>query len=577
VSSVADSLRSLLRSLAGRRWLWAHRWLWTHVRRRLPALCSVLLLALINSTLSITLPYLSKLIIDRGLIGRDVRALLTLCACVVGLAALSFVIGGVTRWIYVRTSAGILFAVREQVYARLLSLTPEFYRRRPVGDLVTRLDGDVAEIQRFSTDTLLTCINGVLLLAGTAAIMLTMSWQLTLVAAAVLPIQLWVRRLARPLIRDRTRAVREQTGEVAQFLFETLSSVKAIQGVVAEEHEQKRLRGLNSEYLNRLLSLQLVSYCLGGLSGLLSHSATAAVFIYGGFRVIEGSLTVGTLVAFVAYMARGTGSAVSLLNLYTAYQRASVSLERVEELLVQETQPDCADTSQPRSSRVNGNSLSLRNVSLGRRACGTVLLADCSFEIPAGCKAIIHGPSGVGKSTLIDALRRFVPLDSGSILLGGIDIGDYELGTLRRAIEVLVSEPVIFRGTLAENLRFGNFDATEASIEDAAHRAGLIASELPSRLDTSVGTGGLGLSAGQRQRVAIARTLLRRPNVLIMDEALANLDVDAALALHEVIDAQFAACTRIVVSHSPALVPRADLIVEMRDGRLIQAPRAIRA
>ena len=549
----------------------------------------MLLLSLTGSVLSIALPYLSKLIIDRGLIGRDFRELLLLCAGVVGLAALSFVVGGVARWIYVRASAGILFALREEVYGHLLALGPEFYRRRATGDLVTRLDGDVAEIQRFSTDTLLACVNGLMMLTGTAAIMLAMSWQLTLVAAAVLPFQLAVRRLARPLIAGRTRAVREQTGEIAQFLFETLSAVKSIQGVVAEQHEQRRLRGLNDSYLKRLLSLQVVSYCVGGVSGLLSHSATAAVFIYGGFRVIEGSLTVGTLVAFVAYMARGTGSAVSLLGLYTAYQRAAVSLERVEELLdaqACDARVDGApvngtrvDGARPARNYVDGNALSLRGVSLGRRVCGAVLLDNCSFEIPAGSKVVIHGASGVGKSTLIDAIRRFAPLDGGSILLGGVDIGDYELGTLRRSIEVLVSEPAIFRGSLLENLRFGNFDAPEADILDAARRTGLdeVAAGLPGRFDTLVGSGGLGLSTGQRQRVAIARALLRRPSVVVLDEALTNLDAHASEVLHAVIDEQFAQCARIVVSHAPALVPRVDLIIEMRDGRLIQAPRAIRA
>ncbi|MBS0419744.1 MAG: ABC transporter ATP-binding protein [Proteobacteria bacterium] len=576
-----------------------HRWLWGHIRPRLPALCGVLALTFINSALSTALPYLSKLIIDRGLIGHNVRALLILCGSVVGLAALSLVVGGIARWIYVRASAGILFGLREQVYGGLLTLAPEFYRRRPVGDLVTRLDGDVAEIQRFSTDTLLSCINGLLLLAGTAAVMLAMSWQLTLVATAVLPIQLAVRRWARPLIRDRTRALREQTSEVSQFLFETLSSVKAIQGAAAEDHIQGRLRGLNRDYLTRLLSLQIVSYGLGGLSGLLSHATTAAAFIYGGFRVVDGSLTVGTLVAFVAYMARGTGSAVSLLNLYTAYQRALVSLERVEELLVgrpsdgadltspresaeQFTQPLLASadpSSRQRLDTVADKSLALRNVSLGRRACGALLLTDCSFEFPAGSKVVIHGASGVGKSTLIDAMRRFVPLDSGAILLGGEDVADYDIAVLRRAIEVLVAEPVIFRGTLLENVRFGSFDATESSVADAARRAGLdeVSGVLPAGLNTQLGTGGLGLSAGQRQRVAIARTLLRKPEILVLDEALANLDTESAVALHGVIDAQFADCTRIVVSHSPSLVPRADLIVEMREGRLIQVPRAVRA
>jgi ATP-binding cassette subfamily B protein len=566
VSSAADSARPGIHSLA------RHRWLWSHIRPRLPALCAVLALALINSALSTALPYLSKLIIDRGLIGHNVRALLALCACVVGLAVLTFVVGGVTRWIYIRASAGILFGLREQVYAGLLSLAPEFYRRRAVGDLVTRLDGDVAEVQRFSTDTLLACINGALLLAGSAAIMLAMSWQLTLVAAAVLPIQLAVRRWARPLIRGRTRALREQTSDVSQFLFETLSSVKAIQGAAAEPHVAGRLRELNRGYLQRLLSLQIVSYGLGGLSGLLSHATTAAVFIYGGIRVIDGSLTVGTLVAFVAYMARGTGSAVSLLNLYTAYQRALVSLERVEELLVRQAPAYADPSARRRLTGADGRSLVLRNVSLGRRACGTPLLTDCSFEFPAGCKVVIHGASGVGKSTLVDAMRRFVPLDAGVILLGGEDVADYEIAALRRAIEVLIAEPVIFRGTLLENIRFGSFDASEASVADAATRAGL-----ESDLGTLLGTGGLGLSAGQRQRVAIARTLLRKPDVLVLDEALANLDAESAVALHGVIDAQFADCTRIVVSHLPQLVPQADLVVEMRDGRLIQAPRAVRA
>ncbi len=554
------------------------RWLWPYVRRQLPALCAVLALTLVASGLSITLPYLSKLIIDRGLIARDFSRLLALCAGVVGLAALSFVIGGVTRWIYVRASAGILFKLREDVYAHLLSLAPEFFRRRATGDLVTRLDGDVAEIQRFSTDTLLGAVNGLLMLVGAAVIMVTMSWQLALVAAAVLPIQLALRRLARPLIADRTRAIREQAGDIAQFLFETLSAVKAIQGAVTESREQQRLSGLNRSYLERLLSLQLVSYCIGGLSGLLSHCATAAVFIYGGYRVIEGSLTVGTLVAFVAYMARGTGSAVSLLSLYTSYQRAVVSLERVEELLaVQSVEADRHDGARVR--KVEGNALSLQRVSLGRSACGTVLLADCSLEIPAGCKVVIHGASGVGKSTLIDALRRFVPLDAGQIVLGGEDIRAYDLGVLRRSIEVLVSEPAIFRSTLLENIRYGNFDATQAEVLEAARCSGLadVAAALPMGLHTMIGSGGQGLSTGQRQRVAIARALLRRPNVLVMDEALTNLDRDAAQVLQQVVDEQFGRCTRIIISHSPALVPRADHVIEMRDGRLIQAPRAIRA
>jgi ATP-binding cassette subfamily B protein len=540
----------------------------------------VLVLTLVASGLSIALPYLSKLIIDRGLIARNFPRLLALCGLVVGLAAVAFAIGGLTRWIYVRASAGILFRLREDVYAHLLSLAPEFFRRRAVGDLVTRLDGDVAEIQRFSTDTLLGAVNGLLMLVGAAAIMVTMSWQLALVAAAVLPVQLLLRRLSRALISSRTRAIREQSSDIAQFLFETLNGVKTIQGAVAESHELQRLGALNRGYLERLLSLQLVSYVIGGLSGLLSHCATAAVFIYGGYHVIEGSLTVGTLVAFVAYMARGTASAVSLFGIYTSYQRAAVSVERVEDLLaVHGVAAEHHDRERSRKLRVQGNDLSLQSVSLGRSVCGRALLADCSLEIPSGCKIVLHGASGIGKSTLIDALRRFVPLDAGRILLGGEDICAYDLAVLRRSIEVLVSEPVVFRGTILDNIRYGSFDAPEKSVLEAARCSGLAeaAGILPLGLQTMVGSGGLGLSTGQLQRVAVARALLKRPNVLVLDEALTNLDRDAARAVQQVVDEQFGHCTRIVISHAPEWVRGADHIVEMRDGRLIPAPRAIRA
>jgi ATP-binding cassette subfamily B protein len=542
------------------------RWLAPHLRGQAAPLAVVLLLSLAVSLLAIAPPYVSKLIIDRALLGHDMPLLLRLCALMLLLAACGFALGSLNRWLYVRSSARVLFAFREQVYAHLLRLPTDFFRRRGTGDVVTRLDGDVAEVQRFSMDTLLGCLNGALTLGATAFIMVAISGRLALVAAAFLPLQLLLRHQARRLVGTRTRALREQASGVAQFLYRSLDRVRAVQALAAEPHERQRLAALNRGYLARLLDLQVVSYGLGGLSGLFSNAATAAVFIYGGVQVIDGGLSLGSLVAFVGYLGRGSGSAVGLLGVYTAWQRAAVSVERVAELLreapVAESPEDI--------SRVPSGAVRFEDVSLGLASCGRVLLAGLTLELPAGGKYGLCGASGSGKSTLADALRRLAPLDGGRIILGGIELERYRLATLRAAVDVLEADPVMFPGTLLENLRYGNFAASEAEVLEAARGAGVdeFAALMPQGYATLVGSGGIGLSGGQRQRIALARAMLRRPVVLVLDEPFTHLDRAAAHSLHRLVDEHFSRCTRIVISHAPEGIPGVTAWYRLEAGRI---------
>jgi ATP-binding cassette subfamily B protein len=322
----------------------------------------------------------------------------------------------------------------------------------------------------------------------------------------------------------------------------------------------------------------LFTYSIGAGSSLLSHLTTAAVFMIGGYQVLQGSLTVGTLVAFTAYFTRTSNSAMSLMNLYLAYQRAAVSLQRVRELLVPTTAALAGVT--PSSGTPAAVSIGsvpeaaeIRFEGLTYAPAGSALpvLNALNWTVAGGSKCVVYGDSGAGKSTLIDLLRRFAESSAGRIVLAGIPLHHYDLATLRRAVIVLETEPVLFRGSILHNLRYGNFNSCEDAVLRAARRAGVeeFATQLPTGFSTEIGAGGQGLSTGQRQRVAIARALLGVPSVLVLDEATSNLDAAAVAEMHALLDEHFSRCTRIVITHAPRQVPRADRVFYLESGRIV--------
>ncbi len=542
--------------------------LWPHVRPQLGLLVLALTLALVMAALSAVQPLLTRMVIDQGLIGRQFVRLVEACLGMLGLGAVAFLLGGVHRVIYVRASGRALFSLRGAVYAHLLRVSPRRLARVPVGDLVSRLDGDIAEVQRFGTDAASSIISSVLTLVAVGAVMLGLSWRLTLLVLGLLPLQLLVRQYARPRIEASTRALREAAARLSGFLVETLSGARTVQAAAAEEVEGRRLDALGSAYLGRVLRQQLVTYSTGSLAGFLGHVATAATFVLGGWYVLQGHLSVGTLVAFVAYLGRSAGSASSMAALYTGYQRARVSLTRVEELLDLPCVPESAGAIAV-SADARG-ALRFEAVSVAAAIEGRPVLDAVSVDIPAGSKVVLRGASGAGKSTLADLLRRFVDPDFGRILLDGRPLEDYRLADLRRRIVVVEHSPVLFRGSILDNLRYGHAEVNEATAIEAARQALVdeFVSALPDGYATQVGEGGSGLSTGQRQRIAIARAALAKPLIVVLDEATSGLDVETARSVHRSLDAAFPERTRLVITHRADDVEGTDVCWQLRDGRL---------
>jgi ATP-binding cassette subfamily B protein len=549
-------------------------WLYGFVRPQRRAIAGLLLLSLCATLLVLLQPWLTKMLIDDGLLARDYPTLVAV-ACGMVLAGIAgTVLAGVNRQLHTRLSGRILFALRSDLYRHLQTLSPAFYGRQRMGDLMSRLDGDVAEIQRFAVDSLFAAVSSLIGLFGALALMLSLSWQLSLLVLVLVPVEAaWLRWMRRK-VEARTRTVRERAADVSSFLVETLPAMKFIQASRREADERARLDGLGGRYLDDLLRLQRTEFFTQAVPSTLTSLTRAAAFLIGGWWVIEGSWQLGALIAFSTYLGMATGPVNSLLGLYVAIQRMSVSLMRVSEL--REAAADVVEDAASAQAVIRAwqGRIEFEEVVFRHQGRAEAVLDGARLTIPAGSKLALTGASGAGKSTLIDLLHRHYDPYAGSIRLDGVDLRAIPLGELRRAVAVVSQDIVLFRGTLAENIRYAAPQADDEAVRAAARRAHLdaLVASLPQGLDTPLGERGQQLSGGQRQRIAIARALLQDPCVLVMDEATSAVDEATEAAIIAEVDALFAGRTRILISHRAATLAGCDVRVRLASGRLEVLP-----
>ncbi|MGP9824716.1 ABC transporter ATP-binding protein [Ectopseudomonas khazarica] len=543
-------------------------WLFGFVRPHRRAIAALLGLSLCASLLILAQPWLTKSLIDDGLLARDFPRLLQVALAMVAVGILGTLLSGINRYLHTGLSGRILFALRDDLYRHLQQLSPAFYGRKRLGDILSRLDGDVAEIQRFAVDSLFSAVSSVIGLLGAVALMLVLSWQLSLLLALLIPLEvLWLRWMRRKVERE-VRSLRERSADVSSFLVETLPAMKFIQASAAEQRESARLEGLGQGYMRQLLKVQVTEFFTHALPGTLTSLSRACAFLIGGYWVIQGTWQVGALIAFSTYLGMAVGPVQSLLGLYVALQRMTVSLGRVMEL--QQEPVSVRQPAAPSPLAEGGGELRLEDVHFSHEQRSGAVLRGVDLVIPAGLKVAISGASGVGKSTLIDLLQRFYDPDQGRVLLDGIDLRELDLFALRRSIAVVSQDIVLFRGTLAENLSYSAPRASREALQRVARLARLdeLIASLPQGLDSPLGERGQQLSGGQRQRIAIARALLQEPRILVLDEATSAVDDATEREVIAAIDQLFAGRTRILISHRPSTLREADLSLCLQQGRL---------
>ncbi|HCE6398834.1 TPA: ABC transporter ATP-binding protein [Pseudomonas aeruginosa] len=544
------------------------RWLFTFVRPHLWAIVGLLCLSITSSVLVLAQPWLTKMLIDEGVLGRDFSRLLQVAIAMVLVGIFGVLLGGASRYLHTRLSGRILFNLRDSLYSHLQSLSPAFYGRRRIGDLMSRLDGDVAEIQRFSVDALFTAVSSIIGLLGAVTLMVVLSWQLSLLLVVLVPLEVLWLRMMRRRVATHTRGLRERSADVSSFLVETLPSMKFIQASGQQGREAHRLEHLGERYMDQLLRLQVIEFFTHAIPGTATSLSRAAAFIIGGYWVIQGSWQLGALIAFSTYLGMAVGPVQSLLGLYVALQRMSVSLERVMEL--RDESPAVVSPLEPQPLPVGRGELFLDDVWFRYDGRQSAVLCGIQATIPPGSKVALSGSSGAGKSTLIDLLQRFQDPEQGRILLDGIDLRELDLSELRRAVAVVSQDIVLFRGSLASNLVYAAPNANRWEIEEAARLARLdeLIATLPQGLDSPLGERGQQLSGGQKQRVAIARALLQKPRILVLDEATSAVDELTEQEVIAAIDNLFGGWTRILISHRASTLANADVHLELHEGKL---------
>lgn len=544
----------------------ALNWLYSFVRPHRLAIAGLLGLSVCASLLVLVQPWLTKLLIDDGLLGRNFPVLVLIAGLMIIAGLLGTALSGINRYLHTRLSGRILFALRDDLYRHLQTLSPSFYGQRRIGDLMSRLDGDVAEIQRFAVDSLFSAVSSVIGLVFSIAMLLTLSWKLSLLALVLIPLDvLWLRWMRRKVERD-VRQLRERSADMSSFMVETLPVMKFIQSAGQQQREARRLETLGQGYMSQLLRLQITEFFTQAVPGTLTSLSRACAFLIGGYWVVQGTWQLGALIAFSTYLGMAVGPVQSLLGLYVAIQRMTVSLGRVMELRGEEPTVLTPATPQPIPS---SGELRFDNVHFSHPGRPSTL-SGIDARIPYGLKVALSGGSGVGKTTLIDLLQRHHDPQSGRVLLGEVDLRELDLFQLRRRIAIVSQDIVLFRGSLADNLAYAVPDASREAIAEVARLAQLdsLIATLPEGLDSPLGERGQQLSGGQKQRIAIARALLQDPLILVLDEATSAVDEATEREVIEAIDRLFAGRTRILISHRPSTLADADLRFELLDGVL---------
>lgn len=530
---------------------------------------SSFLLTITLTFLGLIPQYLTKIMLDGVIAERNLPLLKWVIMAIVGVHGLSAALHAVQIFTMQWLGNRVIVDLRTEVYQQLQRLTLAFYDKRQTGWIMSRVTNDTSFLQHFMVSGIQDVAVQVLTLIGVAGILFAMNWKLALLCLLPTPIVAWATaRYSKRMHKVYHRIWRRISGMHA-MLGDTIPGIRVVKAFTQEDYEVGRFAARNEEVFDENMRAVRMSSWFFPAMGFTTAIGAMIVWGYGGYWVIagDGSLTVGTLVAFIGYTWRFYQPIQVLSRLSEQVQGAVTAAERLFEIL--DTEPEVADKKRGVVlPRIEGR-IEFENVSFYYEK-GDPVLRDVSVRIAPGEMIGLVGSSGSGKTTMINLIARFYEVTEGRITIDGVDIREIDLECLRDQIGMVLQEPFLFHGTIAENVAYGNPKASFEEIVQAATMANAhgFVMELPDGYDTRIGERGVGLSGGEKQRISIARAILKNPRILILDEATSAVDTETEKLIQQAIERLIEGRTTIAIAHRLSTLQNADRLLVMQDGRV---------
>lgn len=573
----------------------------------------IIVLGIMNFAVPLATPYLTKILIDQVLPAKE--GFWTLKKVILAMGSV-FLFGVIFNFIrnYVTARLGNQMALdlKEKLYKHLQTLSPQYYDNRQVGTIVSRVQHDVDGAQNLVRGGVINLIMDLFLVIFAGAMLFSLNWKLALLSLWILPLYYLTFANLNVRIRYAWRSVHRQMARISGVLFERLGAMKIVQSFNREKEEMDRFQKQTKQHFKYAMSAHILSNTLGTITQLFNHSGNLIIWFAGGMFVLNGNFTIGSLIAFQQYLQQLYGPIQQFANVNVTIQNSMANIERIFEVF--DIEPNINSIENPvRVKKAKGGvvfddvsfTYVIEREELPERKGGqdpdivekfkpdkkfywvpprtrpplppvvieeTSALFNISFEAKPGEVIALVGPSGSGKSTLINLIPRFYDPDEGRILLDDTDLRDYELSDLREQVALVLQDNVLFSGTVYDNIAYSNPKATYEQVIEATTAAFAhdFIMEWPQGYQTLLGERGVRLSGGQKQRIAIARALLKDPQILVLDEATSALDADSEAYVTAALERLMENRTTFIVAHRLATVVRADQILVMEKGRILE-------